>query len=113
MERARPHPVWTGLLIAAMVFAIYGNVFIYDLMRLESGKTDQPSVLTAGPAEMILNQFWNDKNWTKFHERKYPENGTRKPPFNSTVGTAAPTPHRAYEHPTFREPDLPKVIPQE
>lgn len=109
IERKRAHPVWTVLIIIAFIASAYGGLFFYDMMRMETGKSDQPSGMTAGMAEWVLGSFWKDRDWVKFHENRM----EHKPPFGD------PDPrikHKPYEGPTFRtqfdRPSLLTTTPQ-
>jgi hypothetical protein len=105
IEKRRASPVWTVFLLLALMAAIYSGIFGYDLLRMETGKVDQPSNLTAGLANWTLEQFWGDQNWTKFHTREL----TQQPPIEMIPVTGgAPIKHRHYSGPTFRESDNPK-----
>ncbi len=79
IERKRAHPIWTLLIFLAFIASAFSGLFFYDMMRLEMGKTDQPSSMTAGFGKWALDKFWEDAKWRSFHEKKYPEG--KKPPF--------------------------------
>jgi hypothetical protein len=101
IERKRPHPVWTLFVFLALLASLYGMFFVYDSVRMEGGKVDQPSGVTAGVAEWILNKFWEDPNWRRFHESRFEG---KAPPLLD------PDPrikHEAYVGPTFRKPPQP------
>ncbi|MBI2932899.1 MAG: helix-turn-helix domain-containing protein [Planctomycetes bacterium] len=98
IERRRTHPVWTALTIAALVLAVYGGFFSYDLMMIENGRQDQPSGLTAGLGRWTLDQFWGDSNWRRFHEQEFP-GGV---PTSDSASDAS-----WYTGPSFDKPDRP------
>ncbi len=98
IERKRAHPVWTILIFIAFIASAYGGLFFYDSMRMESGKADQPSGMTAGLAEWASKQFWNDSKWRSFHTKEF-QGG--EPPFTSDDPRLQ---HMRYEKPTFRTP---------
>ncbi len=108
IERKRAHPIWTLLIFLAFVASAFSGLFFYDMMRLETGKTDQPANLTAGFGEWVLKQFWKDANWRKFHETEYPEG--KKPPFADEDPRIQ---HQSYDEPTFRpQPGAPAAPAQ-
>ncbi|MBI4566020.1 MAG: hypothetical protein HY716_15140 [Planctomycetes bacterium] len=107
IERRRPSVLWTLLILVAFISTTYSSLFVYDLMRIESGAAEQPMGLTAGTADWILNQFWGDKEWRKFHEREFLGG---LPPYSGFSTPEKPhfeIKHRAYSGPTWREPDVP------
>ena len=63
----------------AFIASAFSGLFFYDMMRLETGKSDQPSNMTAGLGKWVLDKFWADAKWRNFHEKEYPE--AKKPPF--------------------------------
>ena len=71
IEAQRPHWIWTILMLLAFVSTTFSGLFFYDLMRQESGKSDQPLNLSTDIATFVLEQFWEDPEWTKFHTREY------------------------------------------
>jgi hypothetical protein len=95
IERKRPTSIWSLLIIMAFLLALYTWVVIYDVLRMQTGKIDQPSGLTAPVVELILKQFWNNPDWRRFHEDKIKDTLENKH-------------FRRYSGPTFEEPDLPK-----
>jgi hypothetical protein len=107
IEKRRAHPIWTIFLLLALMAGIYSGIFIFDLLRMETGRGDQPTGMTAGLANWTLNQFWGDPKWTNFHKREMPENGTKEPPFKTTVAGGKENPHRSYAGPTFQIADTP------
>ncbi len=103
IERKRPHWIWTTFIIVTFAVTAYGALIFYDSMRMEAGKSEQPSGMTAGLARWFLDQFWKDDVWKKFHEDKYPDG--KKPPFiDEKDGRIR---HREYEGPTVQEPFRP------
>ena len=98
IERKRAHPIWTLLIFLAFVASAFSGLFFYDMMRMETGKADQPSSLTAKFGMMFLEKFWEDGKWVAFHEKKYPEG--KKPPFADPDSRIK---HRSYDKPTFME----------
>jgi excisionase family DNA binding protein len=105
IERRKPSPVWTIFLLLALICSVYSGIFLFDLLRMDTGRGDKPTGLTSGMAKWTLDQFWGDKNWTKFHEREFVSN----PPFTSTTGDRGAVPHREYKGSTFLEDDIPQV----
>jgi hypothetical protein len=94
IEKKRAHWIWTLFILLAFVASAYSGLFFYDMMRMELGKTDQPSGLTSGMARYFLDQFWQDKEWRKFHEREYPD--SKQPPFAVEVNGEIRMPHQSY-----------------
>ena len=78
IERKRAHPIWTLFIFLALIAALYSGFFVYDNLAIEMGKKDQPSDLTAGAAEWVLQKFWDDPKWVEFHKKKY---DGKAPPF--------------------------------
>ena len=72
IERKRAHPVWTFFIFLAFLASLYSGFFFYDEMRLELGKTDQPSQLTAKAARFVLDKFWEDQLWINFYLDELP-----------------------------------------
>jgi hypothetical protein len=103
IERKRAHPIWTLLIFLAFIASAYSGLFFYDMMRLEMGKSDQPSNLTAKLGMMFLEKFWEDGRWRSFHEKAYPEG--KKPPFEDAADPRIK--HRSYDGPTFLEGSAP------
>lgn len=101
IEKKRAHPIWTFFIMLSFIASAYGGLFFYDQMRLDLGKSDMPSELTAGLAQWILEKnFWNDEKWKAFHISKFPEG--KQPPFMDEKDSRIK--HRPYDGPTFREP---------
>src|SRR5688572_25579976 len=83
LERRRGSPLWTILVAAAFFIAAWAGIFAYDMIRFQGGEK-QPTAMTAGLSEWILNQFYGDQNWTKHHRDRFPEGkdgGRAEPPF--------------------------------
>jgi len=105
LERRRGSPLWTALTLVAFVLAAWAGVFAYDMLRFQTGQT-QPTALTAGLSEFILNQFYGDANWTKHHRDRMPEgpNGKVEPPFTmGAEGERGYIKHRDYKKASFME----------
>jgi hypothetical protein len=102
IERKKAHWIWTLLIFIAFIASAYGGLFFYDTMRMETGRADQPSNMTAGLAQWTLEQFWRDPNWTKFHTREYPAG--KAPPFQDADPRIK---HQPYEKPTFKDKPMP------
>lgn len=113
LERRRAHPIWTFVLIFGFVTTMYSTLFAVDTIRLTgpSSTGEQPSGMTAGFGKWVLEQFWGDQQWTKFHTNKMPENGLKQPPYEmngaSPVSDKYPTTHTSYKGPTFLDSDIP------
>lgn len=111
LERRRAHPIWTFILIFGFVTTMYSTLFAVDTIRLTgpSATGDQPSGMTAGFGKWMLEQFWGDDQWKKFHINKMPEG--KQPPYeiagSSPVSEKYPIKHTEYRGPTFHQPDLP------
>jgi hypothetical protein len=103
IERKRAHPIWTLLIFLAFIVSAYSGLFFYDMVRLEMGKSDQPSNLTAGFGKWVLDKFWEDGKWRAFHEKGFPEG--KKPPFEDAGDLRIK--HRSYDGPTFLEGSAP------
>ncbi|MHC4607275.1 MAG: helix-turn-helix domain-containing protein [Planctomycetota bacterium] len=103
IESKRPHWIWTFVLFVALIPAMLSGVFFYDLMRQEQGNTDQPLDFTISMANWVLEQFWEDEEWTKFHIEEFPEEGNKEPPFDKPI----PGYREAgwYVGPSFERPD--------
>ena len=106
LERRRGSPLWTALTLVSFVLAAYAGVFAFDMLRFQAGEK-QPTALTAGLSEMILNQFYNDAGWTKHHKDRFPDgpNGKVEPPFTMPPNAAGnyEIKHRDYKKPSFME----------
>jgi hypothetical protein len=106
LERRRGSPLWTALTLVAFVFAAYAGIFAYDMLRFQTGAT-QPTAMTAGMAEFIMNQFWGDKGWVKHHQDRFPDgpNGKAVPPFTMPPNAAGnyEIKHRSYDKTSFME----------
>ena len=104
IEKKRAHWIWTLFILLAFVASAYSGLFFYDMTRMELGKTDQPSGLTTGMARWFLDQFWQDKEWRKFHENRIRNVAGNLPPFPVSVATGAgdevKMPHQSYDGPT-------------
>jgi hypothetical protein len=106
LERRRGSPVWTVLTLVSFCLAAWAGVFAYDMLRFQAGEK-QPTGLTAGLSEFILNQFYGDANWTKHHRDRFPEgpNGRVEPPYSmGNEGDRYYIKHREYKKPSFMEP---------
>jgi len=105
LERRRGSPLWTGLVVVAFALAAYAGIFAYDMLRFQTGEK-QPTALTAGFAEFIMNQFWGDANWVKHHKDRFPEKDGAKvePPFTTgEEGSRYYIRHREYKKTSFME----------
>jgi len=105
LERRRGSPLWTGLMVASFALAVWAGIFAFDTLRFQTGEK-QPTALTAGLAEFILNQFYGDPNWTKHHRDRFPDkDGTKmEPPYTmGTEGDKYFIKHRDYKKPSFQE----------
>jgi hypothetical protein len=71
IEKRRPNPIWTALMVASFVVAAYSCLFVYELTRVEGNKQARPSGLTAGMAEWTLKQFWGDAKWRAMQNKKF------------------------------------------
>jgi hypothetical protein len=71
IERKRAHPIWTVFVFLALVAALYSGFFYYDTFRMEMGKADRPSEVTAGLSRWVLQKFWEDPVWVQFHTKKF------------------------------------------
>ncbi len=103
IERKRAHPVWTFFVFLAFVVSLYSGFFVYDAMAMDMGKTDQPSAMTKGLSRWILDKFWQDAKWRNFHQKKYPDGGTKVPPFTDPY-MAGKQLNQNYETITFDKP---------
>jgi hypothetical protein len=106
LERRRGSPLWTALTLVAFILAAWAGIFAYDMLRFQKGE-QQPTALTAGLAQFILEKFYEDNNWTKHHRDRFPQNkeGAKvEPPFSvGTEGTPYYIKHRDYKKPSFKE----------
>jgi hypothetical protein len=106
LERRRGSPLWTVLTLVAFVLAAWAGIFAFDMLRFQAGEK-QPTALTAGLAEFILKQFYEDSSWTKHHRERFPEKegGVRaEPPFTMGEETSPYyIKHRDYKKPSFME----------
>ena len=103
IERKRPHWIWTLFIFLAFVTSAYGGFFAYDTFAMEAGKKERPSELTAGLTLKVLNKFWEDPNWVRFHTKRF---HGKEPPFGD------PDPrikHQDYRGPTFDKPAMPSA----
>ncbi len=105
LERRRPSPVWAFVLIFAFVSGLYSTLFGIDTIRLTgAGQTgEQPSGMTAGVGKWVLEQFWGDPAWTKFHVNKFPDQ--KQPPYEIGSSEKYPIKHTTYSGPTFHKID--------
>ncbi len=96
IERKRAHPIWTLFIFLAFITSLYSIFFVIDSFNMETGKSDQPSGITRGMAQWVLEKFWADPKWKSFHESEY---AGKAPPFvdDPRVG------HQPYTGPTFLE----------
>jgi hypothetical protein len=107
IERRRAGPVWTALTILAFVFAAWSALFGWDQIRMERG-AQQPSALTSGVAQFVMDWYWKDADWVKIHKNKFPDG--KEPPFpqpEKYQGSPYEIKHRKYNAPSFREADAP------
>jgi hypothetical protein len=107
LERRRGSPVWTVLVVVAFFLAAWAAVFSYDTLRFQGGEK-QPTALTAGLAEFLLNSFYNDKEWTKHHTKRFPDKDGQpaEPPYTmGEEGSKYRINHRDYKKPSFMEKD--------
>lgn len=96
IEKKRAHPIWTLFTFLALAAGLYSGFFYYDTFRMEMGKTDQPSNITAGAANYVLTKyFWSDGKWRAFHEQEYIG---KHPPFQDPDPRIT---HQTYDRPTF------------
>jgi hypothetical protein len=106
LERRRGSPAWTALTLVAFVLAVWAGVFAYDTLRFQAGDK-QPTGLTAGLAEFILNQFYNDPSWVKHHKDRFPSTADGQkvePPFTQgEEGSPYFIKHRDYKKASFME----------
>ena len=106
LERRRGSPLWTALTLVAFILAAWAGVFAYDMLRFQGGES-QPTALTAGLAEMMLNQFYNDPAWVKHHTSRFPDKvdgGKAEPPFTmGEEGSKYYIKHRDYKKASFME----------
>jgi hypothetical protein len=101
IERKRPHWVWTLFIFLAFLTTAYGGFFAYDTFALDMGKKERPSELTAGMSRWVLEKFWEDANWVKFHQKRF---YGKEPPFGD------PDPrikHQDYHGVTFDKQPIP------
>ncbi len=102
IERKRAHPIWTLFIFLAFLAAAYSGFFFYDMMRMEMGKADQPSGVTHGTAKWVLDKFYEDPKWTKYHLQEYPEG--KQPPFVDNDPRIKHWPVNELNGPTFHKP---------
>lgn len=114
IEKKRAHPIWTLFVFLALIASLYSGFFYWDMIRMEKGLQDQPSNLTGGMAEWVLQKFWKDPAWVKFHENRF---DGKAPPFEDYDKRFVHWPARKnYENkdvppgikgPTFRDQPMP------
>lgn len=102
-EGPKASPLYTAMIIVAFVFAAYALYFGYDTVMVTSGRHEKPSGLTAGLASFMLDRFWGDKDWKKYHEREYPQGVSL--PFRPNETFPEPT-EGWYDRPTFQRPPV-------
>lgn len=108
VERVRANPIWTFFSLLTFLVGAASMVFYYDMMRLESGTSDQPMGLTAGAAKSVLDSFWKDAKWKGYHESEFPEGGTVRPPFpDASKNPLLDYKKEVYDGPSFQMPDTP------
>lgn len=107
IEKKRANPIWTFFLLITIVVASSATFFYYDMIRMETGASDRPMSVTGGISKWVLGQFWGDAAWTKHHETKYPENGTRRPPVNEANNRLLQYPDAVYKGASFEIDDAP------
>ena len=100
IEAKRAHWIWTVLLLLALMSSTFSGVFFYDLARQETGVADKPLNITAWAANFVLEKFWEDKEWTKFHIQEFPAKGS--PPYETLTGYQAAD---WYSGPSFERSD--------
>jgi hypothetical protein len=77
IESRRPHWVWSIGLAAAFVFTAWSGFFIYDMLRITSGKAPKPTGMTEGLAKKFTDSVYADSDWIKrVWSRNYPPNTT-------------------------------------
>jgi len=111
IERRRAGPVWTALMLLAFVFAAFSALLGVDQIRMEHG-AQQPSALTSGIAQFIMDSYWKDTDWVKIHKNKFPDG--KEPPFpqpEKYQGTPYEIKHRKYDKTSFKETDAPAKAP--
>lgn len=75
IERRRPHWIWTCFLVMTFLAAAWTGFFVFDLLRIQSGRGDKPTGITQGIAEKVADSFYGDPQWhAEFHFGKYPPN---------------------------------------
>ncbi len=107
IEKKRAHPIWTFFLLITVVVGSSATLFYYDMLRMETGASDRPMSVTGGISKFVLGQFWGDAAWTKHHETKYPEGGTRRPPVNDAGNRLLQYPEGVYKGASFEIDDAP------
>jgi len=75
IESRRPHWIWSILLILSFVAAGYSGFFLYDLLRIASGKASKPSGLTEGLTKKFSDSYYADAEWKgRVLSKTYPPN---------------------------------------
>ncbi len=112
IEKKRPHWAWTLFIFLAFLTAAYGGFFAYDTFAMEMGKKEQPSELTKGMSKWVLQKFWDDSNWVKFHQKRF---HGKEPPFGDPDPRIKHQEYRGItfdKAPAFSTSSLPETVPQ-
>jgi hypothetical protein len=65
IESRRPHWIWSTLLVLTFLAAGYTGFFVFDLQRIETGRSDKPSGITHGLADWVSGKYYEDPEWIR------------------------------------------------
>ncbi|HLG41864.1 MAG TPA: helix-turn-helix domain-containing protein [Planctomycetota bacterium] len=113
IEKRRAHWIWSVIMTVTMITTVAYGLVIYDVLRVSTGKVENPSKLTEGTVKYVLRSFWDDPEWVQFHIDKFPlasPDGDVNDPENH-ISPPFHKYHRYYREMSFREPR--KAVPEE
>lgn len=99
IERKKPSFIWSVLLFLVLIPTAYTGVILYETLRMQTGKITQPTKMTTGIVDWVLDQYWQNQDWLKYHEKDVP-----KVPPDDVMKRY----HRKIEGKSYKEPDKPK-----
>lgn len=100
IEAKRAHWAWTIGMVLTFCVAAYSGFLFYDMARLEMGNADRPSVLTEGAVDKVLENFWGDTNYHRFHKSEFVGDN---PPYETPEGFVEPD---WYFKASYKDPDF-------
>jgi hypothetical protein len=75
IEARRPSWIWSIILLLSFGITAYSGIFLYELLRIQSGRTAKPSGLTEGLARKATDSIYADsERQAKLWSKTFPPN---------------------------------------